>query len=101
MLENNWAFETGPRNYTYNLTVNVAGRGAVYTQNSVNHYRQSRWRRVVWWGTQPSFTLKHDSAYLMASRAIPSYDTRVQVTTSALNGWVSGLGTNPRSDEHR
>jgi hypothetical protein len=95
VLENNWAFESGPRNYTYNLTVNVAGRGAVYTQNSVNHYRQSRWRRVVWWGTVPSFTVKHDNAYLMATRAVPSYDTRVQVTSGALSGWVSGLGSNP------
>ncbi len=95
VLENNWAFETGPRNYTYNVTINVAGRGAVYTQNSVNHYRQSRWRRVAWWGTVPSFTVRHDSAYLMATRAVPSYDTRVQVTSGAMNGWVSGLGTNP------
>ena len=95
VLENNWAFETGPRNYTYNVTVNVAGRGAVYTQNSVNHYRQSRWRRVAWWGTVPSFTVRHDSAYLMATGAVPTYDTRVQVTSGALNGWVSGLGTNP------
>ncbi len=95
VLENNWAFEAGPRNYTYNLTVNVAGRGAVYTQSSVNHYRQSRWRRVVWWGAVPSFTVKHDSAYLMATRAVPTYDTRVQVSSTALNGWVSGLGTNP------
>ncbi|HJS21852.1 MAG TPA: hypothetical protein VJ764_04290 [Steroidobacteraceae bacterium] len=95
VLENDWAFETGPRNYTYNVTVNVAGRGAVYTQNSVNHYRQSRWRRVVWWGAVPSFTVRHDSAYLMATRAVPSYDTRVQVTSGAMNGWVSGLGTNP------
>ncbi len=95
VLENNWAFEAGPRNYSYNVTVDVAGRGAVYTQNSVNHYRQSRWRRVVWWGTQPSAYVKHDRAYLMASRAVPSYDTRVQVSSGALNGWVSGLGTNP------
>ncbi len=95
VVENNWAFEAGPRNYTYNLTVNVAGRGAVYTQNSVNHYRQSRWRRVVWWGTQPSYSVRHDRTYLMATRAVPSYDTRVQVSSNALNGWLSGLGTNP------
>jgi len=95
VLENNWAFESGPRNYTYNVTVNVAGRGAVYTQSSVNHYRQSRWRRIVWWGTVPAYSVKHDSAYLMATRAVPSYDTRVQITSAALNSWVSGLGTNP------
>ena len=95
VLENVWAHETGPRAYTYNLTVNVAGRGAVYTQSSANHYRQSRWRRVVWWGTTPSVTVKHDSAYLMATRAVPTYDTRVQISSSAISGWQSGLGTNP------
>ncbi len=95
VVENDWAYETGPRNYSYDARIDVAGRGTVFSQTAVNHYRQSRWRRVVWWGTAPSFTVKHDSAYLMATRAVPTYDTRVQVTSSALNGWVSGLGTNP------
>ncbi len=95
VVENIWAHETGPRNYTYNATVSVAGRGAVFSQSNVNHYRQSRWRRVVWWGTQPSFTVKHDRAYLMATRAVPTYDTRVQVSGGALDGWINGLGANP------
>jgi len=95
VVENNWAFEVGPRNYTYNVTVNVAGGGTQYTQSNVNHYRQSRWRRIVWWGANPQVAVRHDSSYLQATRAVPTYDPRVTIATSAINGWQSGLGTNP------
>ncbi len=96
VVENIWAFEPGPRNYTYNANIGVAGRGTVFSESNVTHYRQSRWRRVVWWGAQPAFSVKHDRAYLMATRAVPTYDTRVQITGGALDGWVSGLGANPK-----
>jgi hypothetical protein len=95
VVENNWAFEVGPRNYTYNVTVNVAGGGTQYTQSNVNHYRQSRWRRVVWWGSNPQLAVRHDSAYLQGTRAVPTYDPRINLSSSAVSDWQSGLGTNP------
>lgn len=93
VLENNWALEQGPRNYSYDATINVTGRGGVFSETGVTHYSQSRWRRVVWWGTQPSYDVRHDSAYLMATRAVPTYDPRITISSSSINEWVSGFGT--------
>jgi hypothetical protein len=95
VVENDWAYESGPRSYTYDVTVNVAGGGTQYSQSNVTHYRQSRWRRVVWWGTNPQAGVRHDGRYLQSTRAVPSYDPRVSISSAAISGWQSGLGTNP------
>jgi hypothetical protein len=94
VVENNWARETGPRNYTYNASIDVAGRGAVFTENNVEHYRQSRWRRIAWWGTTPAVDVAHDGNYLAATRAVPNYDPRITMSTFQLDTFVSEFNAN-------
>lgn len=83
-LENDWAFEPAPRNFTYDARVRVGGK-TVWQRAGLTHYHHARWRQVFWWGAAPQLHLRHDSAYLIASRALPNYDRSVTVSETALN----------------
>ena len=83
-LENNWAYEPNPQNFTYDAEVLVRG-AVVYSKPGLTHYHHSRWRKVFWWGGDASQAyVKHNTAYLIATRALPNYDQSVVVPESAL-----------------
>jgi hypothetical protein len=94
IVENAWARETGPRNETYNATVTVDGKGTVFSQNNVTHYRQARWRRVFWWGSEPKVHIAHDRAYLQATATVPTYDPAVTVASSTLTDLLNQFNGN-------
>lgn len=96
IVENTWAREAGPRNYTYNATVTVDGRGTVLTQNAVTHYRQARWRRVFWWGTEPRVHVRHDRSYLQNTATVPTYDPALNIADSTLTGLLTSFNANNR-----
>jgi len=85
-LENNWAYEPNPQNVTYDAEIMVRG-SVVYSKPGMTHYHHSRWRKVFWWGgdASPAY-IKHNTSYLIASRALPNYDQSVTMTESALAG---------------
>ena len=89
VVENNWSFESGPRNFNYDATVSIPGRGTVLSQSNVTHYRQARWRRVFWWGTEPKVDVAHDTAYMQKVGVVPTYDTRLRIPNSVLAGMES------------
>jgi hypothetical protein len=82
-IENNWAYETGPQNFTYDAQILVGGH-SVYSKAGLTHYHHARWRKVFWWGGSPAADVKHDIAYLIASKAVPGYDQSIQISSSAL-----------------
>ncbi|MTW02562.1 hypothetical protein GM668_10765 [Duganella ginsengisoli] len=82
-VENAWAFEAKPQNFTYDAQVLIGGR-ASYTKAGMTHYHHARWRQVAWWGTAPALQVSHNPAYLIASKAVPNYDQTVKVQTTAL-----------------
>jgi len=85
-LENNWAYEPNPQNLTYDAEVMVRGV-SVYSKPGLTHFHHSRWRKMFWWGGDASQVLvKHNTAYLIASRALPNYDQSVIMKESALAG---------------
>lgn len=88
ILENNWAYEPAPQNFTYKATVHI-GTEPAFTQESVQHYHHARWRKTLWWGGEPHVHLRHDNAYLMASKAVPNYDRTVAVTPAHLAALAS------------
>ncbi len=88
-VENNWSLVPDPQDFSYALTVFVDGHGTVLEQENVPHYRQSRWRRVFWWGTEPSIHIAHDRDYLAKTAAVPTYDSDIKVPKSALRGMAS------------
>lgn len=88
-VENTWTYGPNPQNYLYDGTVLVGGV-PVFTTTGLNHFRQARWRKVFWWGaTAPAIDLKHNSAYLIATKAVPNYDP----TTVASESGLSALNT--------
>ena len=96
-LENNWAYEPAPQNFTYDVEIRV-GDKTVYDKKDFTHLHHARWRTLAWRGAAPAVHLRHDSAYLIDSRALPNYDRSVPVAESALaqlaNKW-EGPKTEP------
>jgi hypothetical protein len=96
-LENDWAYEPAPSNFTYDTQVTVGGK-AVYAKAGLTHYHHSRWRKLFWWGETPAVHLRHDPRYLIATGALPNYDPAIMVPEAALanlqSRW-SGPATEP------
>lgn len=89
VVENNWAFQPSPQNFTYDAEVTVGGR-TVYAKDDLEHYHHARWRKLFWWGGAPNVAVRHDPAYLMATRALPNYDRSVRVDESTLARMYAG-----------
>jgi hypothetical protein len=83
-IENNWAYEPDPQNFTYDAQLLVGGNAA-YAKTGLTHYHHARWRKELWWGAAPQTHLVHNTAYLIAARAIPNYDQTLTVSGRVLN----------------
>jgi hypothetical protein len=89
VLENDWAYEPAPQNFIYDASVLVGGK-SVYTQAAMTHYHHARWRKVFWYNTAaPELNVQQNTAYLIASRAIPNYDQTLKITDTAINTWTT------------
>jgi hypothetical protein len=82
-IENAWAFQQAPQNETYDARILVGGKEA-YAKPGLVHYNQARWRKTVWWGEVHAVHVRHDGAYLIASRALPNYDRSLRIAEHAL-----------------
>jgi len=93
-IENNWAYEARPRNFTYDVELEVGG-DTVYRKSALTHYHHARWRKLAWWGGAPAVHLRHDSRQLIDSRALPNYDPAIQVgertLADALAKWTGPM----------
>jgi hypothetical protein len=83
-IENDWAYEPSPQNFTYDAEVLVGGK-SVYSKTALTHFHHARWRKIFWWGTTPEIDVKRDIAYLIASKAVPNYDTGLTISSTALS----------------
>lgn len=96
-VENNWAFEPAPQNFTYDAQV-IVGDTEVYSKQDLTHYHHARWRKLFWWGGAPSVHVRHDTRQLIESMALPNYDQSVVIDDTRLSrmhaGW-SGPRTEP------
>jgi hypothetical protein len=97
-VENDWAYEPGPQNITYDAEVLVAAKQA-WAKPALNHLHHSRWRKIFWWGgSAPQVNTKLNTNYLIATRALPNFDQSLTVPETALNGLAttfSGARTEP------
>ncbi|RJG08098.1 hypothetical protein D3870_14605 [Noviherbaspirillum cavernae] len=97
IIENNWAYVAAPQNFTYDVQVNVGGQTA-YTKAALTHYHHARWRKTFWWGTAPQVHVRHHTAYLIATKAVPNYDRTFSISPVALTSIrtkFSGAVTEP------
>jgi hypothetical protein len=97
-IENAWAYEPNPQNVTYDAEVMVRGV-SVYSKPALTHLHHARWRKMFWWGGDAGQAhVKHNTAYLIASRAVPNYDQSVKIAESelaAIKTKFSGTVTEP------
>lgn len=97
-VENNWAYEPLPQNFTYDAQV-LVGAKPVYTKAALTHLHHARWRKVFWWGGDaPAVNVKHNTAYLIGSKALPNYDQSITIpetTLAKLATRFSGAVTEP------
>ncbi|MFL6672697.1 MAG: hypothetical protein ACJ8LG_05310 [Massilia sp.] len=82
-IENDWAYEPAPSNFTYDAQVTVAGK-PVYAKTGLTHLHHSRWRKVFWWGDAPAVNVRQNPHYLIATRALPNYDPSLVVPEASL-----------------
>jgi hypothetical protein len=84
-VENDWAYEPAPQNFTYDASVVVGGQ-QVYQKTGLTHLHHARWRKVFWWGTSaPELNVKENTRYLIATGALPNFDPTVTVSSTALS----------------
>ena len=83
ILENNWAYEPAPQNFVYDVAVTVGGQ-PVYARQQLQHFIRARWRKTFWWGEAPQLHLRHDTAYLLRTGALPNYDGSLKPSEAGL-----------------
>ena len=75
-VENNWAYEPAPKNFSYDAEI-VLDKREVYRKAALTHFHHARWRKVFWIGAAPQADVKYDIAYLLGAGALPNYDRSV------------------------
>jgi hypothetical protein len=97
-VENDWAYEPSPQNFTYDANV-VMGGNSVYTKAGLTHYNHARWRKLFWFnGSEPQLNVKLNTSYLLDSKALPNFDrtlTMAESNLSALQAKWTGAITEP------
>jgi hypothetical protein len=97
-VENDWAYEPSPQNFTYDANVVMGGK-SVYTKAGLTHYNHARWRKLFWFnGAEPALNVKLNTAYLLDSKALPNYDrslTMAESNLAALQTKWTGAITEP------
>ncbi len=97
-VENDWAYEPAPQNFTYDANVVMGGK-SVYSKAGLTHYNHARWRKMFWFnGAEPQVNVKLNTAYLLDSKALPNYDrslTMAESNLSALQTKWTGAITEP------
>ena len=96
-VENAWTYEPGAGNLTYDLQLLLDGSEA-FGVEELTHYHHARWHTVRWTGQTPSVHVRHNLSYLVKSRAVWNYDTRLKIPEATLQAEGQALaraGTRP------
>ncbi|MCO7222818.1 hypothetical protein [Pleionea sp. CnH1-48] len=73
-IENNWAYQEGPKNITYDATISINNQ-IVHSEEQLTHLRNARWRKQFWTASTPQLHIAHDTHYLLTTGAVPNYDS--------------------------
>ncbi|MDE1463949.1 hypothetical protein [Spartinivicinus poritis] len=93
IVENTYAYQPNPRNYTYNVTLTSQGK-TLLQQNAVEHYHHARWKRdVILKGNDP-LHIVFNKNYLINTKAFPLYDPSIQVDESTANKYYQNYQKN-------
>jgi len=90
-IENDWvsgAASKGTRDLSYSFAVKAGlhSPAAKFTQPWFNHIGLSRWHKRFWAGMGPgAIQVDHNIRYLVSTKAIPNYDTRLRISRLLLD----------------
>lgn len=84
---------TATSDITYDVQITV-GTEVKYSKLGLVHTPCARWRKVFWSGVAPSVHVKHDTKYLIDSKALPNWDYSLTISETALAGYVDILRVN-------
>lgn len=70
---------------TYDVRHVIAGTDR-YKKTGLVHFPATRWRKTYWRNTEPDLHVVHFTPYLIASKAVPSYDQRIKISEAYLAG---------------
>lgn len=82
-VENTWAFEPNPTGISYDAKI-IVGAETTFVKTGIEHTHHSRWRRVLWFGGDPSLEYAYDRDYLFSTGAFPYFDRGVEIAPQAL-----------------
>jgi hypothetical protein len=83
VVENDWTFQPGPRDWTYDVTIQRDGT-TVVAHKGVPHYQHGRWHAVVWSAGRSEPGVAENTRYLLRSGAVPHYDETLTIPDGVL-----------------
>jgi hypothetical protein len=98
VVENDKTWVSGSR-ATYDVNLELGGK-SVYSKAGLTQYHHSRWRQLAWWDAsrQPAVNIQHNTAYLIATKAVPNFDQSFapsETELSALASTINSSNTGP------
>ncbi len=93
MVENDKTWTPGIK-VNYNVDLELDGK-PVFSKAGMDQYHHSRWHQYFWWDAtrQPAVNVKLNSAYLIATKAVPNYDTTFAPGEKELNALAQGINS--------
>lgn len=89
-IENVNADYRGIVNYSVDIQAGEPSLSRRYTYSSLQHNENSRWRKVIWVGTEPPETeLHYDLEYLASTGAVMNYNTALSVPEATISDTYS------------
>ena len=85
IVENTKTWQPNADQFTYDVKVDVGGKTA-YTKEALTHYHHSRWHVYAWSGATPEVHFKHNTAYLIATKAVSNYE-QLTMPEDVLQRW--------------
>lgn len=75
---------------TYDVKMYI-GETVVYSKDALVHFPCTRYKKTFWFGEKPSLHVKHNTPYLLATKAVPNYDQTVVVDEPTLASYATAL----------
>jgi hypothetical protein len=77
---------------TYNVILNVGGVQK-YSKNGLVHFPLARWKKTYDWNAANVTHIRHNTAYLIATKQVANYNQSIVMDEATLSGYASMLAT--------
>ncbi|MTJ83676.1 MAG: hypothetical protein F8N37_22035 [Telmatospirillum sp.] len=84
VIENDWAFEPGPKNVFYDVAIR-AGDKALFSHSNVTHFHHARWHVPIWLDGRKEPAVRHDIPTILDSRLVLNYDRKLPISGNSID----------------